>query len=308
MAENLLRIAGKELKLTNPDKVLYPETGFTKGELISYYRDIAPVLLPHMKGRPLTMKRYPNGVNEEFFFEKRCPVHRPKWVVVRDVTGEKESVPAACTVNNLPTLIWVANLASIELHTQLYRVTNTNRPTVMVFDLDPGPGAGMLDCIRVAIHLRDMLADAGLKSFPKTSGGKGLHFYVPLNTPATFLQTKTYSRAAAQAMEEEFPDVVVSKMSKVLRKGKVFIDWSQNDRHKTTVCVYSVRAHSRPAVSAPVTWQELENALKRNNVERLVFTPQDVLKRVRKHGDLFAEVLTLKQKLPLKERKIYTGR
>ena len=294
-----IKIDGRKLTLSNVDKVLYPQSGFTKGQMIEYYRRIAPVLIPHLKNRPLTLKRFPNGVREEFFYEKRCPSFRPDWILTRQVgESSRAEPPNYCVVNDAAALIWVANLASIELHTMLFTIEKINVPTFMVFDLDPGAPADIINCAEIAIHMRDMLQNLKLQSFPKTSGGKGLHFYVPLNTPASFDQTKTFSRAVARTMEQAFPDRVVSKMSKSLRPGKVFIDWSQNDSHKTTVVAYSLRARERPTVSTPLTWKELERAYDKKDAGLLHFEWDDVLRRVEKTGDLFAEVLTLKQSLP----------
>jgi len=290
-------VDGKPLEVSNLDKVLYRETGFTKGELIDYYMRIAPVLLPHLKGRPLTLKRYPDGTDGFFFYEKNCPAHRPCWIKTTVVHSEKKDTEH-CVINDLPSLIWVANLASIELHTSLALAKNVDRPTMLAFDLDPGPPANILQCCRVAMWTRAILEEHGLKSYPKTSGSKGLQLYVPLNKAATYDQTKTFAHNMAEQLERQHPELVVSKMSKALRNGKVFVDWSQNDRHKTTVCVYSLRAKAEPTVSTPVTWQEVESALKKNDAEKLVFTSADVLKRVEKQGDLFAPVLTEKQALP----------
>src|SRR4051812_21014153 len=292
-----IRAGKREVSVSNPNKVLYPEGGFTKGEVVQYYLGIAPVLLPHLKHRPLTLKRYPNGVAGPFFYEKMCPSHRPEWVATTRMQTTNRDIDF-CMVEDVATLVWIANLASLELHTLLSRATDLDRPTFMVFDHDPGDGADMLDCIRVALRFRDILEQLGLKAFAKTSGGKGLHLYVPLNTPVTFDDTKIFSRAVAQVLEKEDPAHITTNMKKDLRKGKVFVDWSQNDRHKTTVCAYSLRARSRPTVSTPVEWAELERALKKKDASALVFETADVLKRVKKKGDLFEPVLKVKQKLP----------
>ncbi|WP_428938907.1 non-homologous end-joining DNA ligase [Fontivita pretiosa] len=292
-----LRIGQRKLALSNLDKVLYPRAGFTKGDVIDYCRRIAPVLLKHLKGRPVTLKRYPAGVTGKFFYEKNCPAHKPPWVATLRVRGT-QSVINYCLVDHLATLLWVANLASLELHTLLWRQNHLGRPTAMVFDLDPGAPAGLIDCLPLALRLRDMLENMGLKCFGKTSGGKGFHVYVPLNTAVTFDQTKHFAHSLAQVLERAGPNKVTSVMRKDLRKEKVLVDWSQNDEHKTTVCVYSLRAKQRPAVSTPVTWLEVENALRRRDIERLTFEPEDVLRRVEEHGDLFAGVLNLRQKLP----------
>jgi bifunctional non-homologous end joining protein LigD len=294
-----LIVEGRKLPVSNLDKVLYPKAGFTKGELIDYYIRIAPVLLPHLKDRPLTMKRYPNGVEAEFFYEKNCPAHRPAWVKTAKVWSEgNQREMHYCLIQDLPTLVWAANLADIELHTSLARKQNIARPTMMVFDLDPGAPADIVQCCQVGLWLRDLLAKLKLKSFAKTSGSKGLQVYVPLNTAVTFDRTKDLSRALAQHLEHEHPKVVLSKMARTLRAGKVFVDWSQNDEHKTTINVYSLRAKEQPTVSTPVTWKEVETGLKEKDASLLVFHAARVLQRVEKLGDLFASVNTLKQKLP----------
>ncbi|HEX4653029.1 MAG TPA: non-homologous end-joining DNA ligase [Candidatus Udaeobacter sp.] len=296
-----LDVEGKKLAISNLNKVLYPKAGFTKGQVIDYYIRIAPALLPHLKDRPLTMKRYPNGVEGEFFYEKNCPSHRPKWVQTAKVWSEgNQRIMHYCLANDLPTLVWAANLADLELHTSLSRKNKVDRPTMMVFDLDPGPPADIVQCCQVGIWLRDLLTKMKLKSWAKTSGSKGLQVYVPLNTSATYDDTKTLSRALAQHLEREHSDQVTSNMSKALRKQKVFVDWSQNDEHKTTVCVYSLRAKEEPTVSTPVRWEEVENCLKKRNANLLKFSSDQVLARVEKHGDLFEVVEELKQKLPRK--------
>jgi bifunctional non-homologous end joining protein LigD len=294
-----LIVKGKKLAVANLNKVLYPKVGFTKGEVIDYYIRIAPVLLPHLKDRPLTMKRYPNGVEGEFFYEKNCPSHRPAWVKTAKVWSEgNDRMMDYCLAQDLPTLVWAANLADLELHTSLARKKNVARPTMMVFDLDPGAPANIVQCCQVGLWLRDLLAKMKLKSFAKTSGSKGLQVYVPLNTPATFDQTKDLSRALAQLLENEHGDLVTSNMSKAVRKGKVFVDWSQNDQHKTTICVYSLRAKEEPTVSTPVTWDEVANCLKKKKADLLKFCSDKVVARVEKLSDLFAPVEKLKQKLP----------
>jgi bifunctional non-homologous end joining protein LigD len=296
-----LTVEGHKLSVSNLDKVLYPKAGFTKGQVIDYYIRIAPVLLPHLKDRPLTMKRYPNGVDAEFFYEKNCPSHRPKWVKTAKVWSEGNNrTMDYCLANDLPTLVWAANLADLELHTSLARKRDITRPTMMVFDLDPGAPADIIQCCQVGLWLRDLLGRMKLRSFPKTSGSKGLQVYVPLNTPVTFEQTKELSHALAEHLEREHSDLVISKMSRALRKGKVFVDWSQNDEHKTTVNVYSLRAREQPTVSTPVTWKEVEAALKKKKAKLLTFTSDDTLRRVEKQGDLFEPVEKLKQKLPKK--------
>jgi bifunctional non-homologous end joining protein LigD len=296
-ASNTFRVGRREVAVSNPQKVLYAQAGFTKAEVVRYYLEVAPVLLPHLSDRPLTLKRYPNGVDGMFFYEKMCPSHRPEWVATTRMVTTNRQIDF-CVVDDAATLVWVANLASLELHTLLSRGRDLERPTFMVFDHDPGEGADLLDCIRVARRFRAMLEQLGLESFAKTSGGKGLHLYVPLNTAVTFDQTKLFSRVVAQLLEKEDPKHVTTNMRKDLRAGKVFVDWSQNDRHKTTVCAYSLRARSRPTVSTPLEWGELERALKKGDASGLVFETGDVIKRVKKQGDLFEPVLKLKQKLP----------
>lgn len=296
-----LVVEDRTLVVSNLDKVLYPKDGFTKGELINYYIRIAPVLLPHLKDRPLTMKRYPDGVEGEFFYEKHCPSHRPRWVKTARVWSESNQRNIDfCLAQDLPTLVWAANLADIELHTSLSRKKDIARPTMMVFDLDPGAPADIVQCCQVGLWLREILAGIKLKSWAKTSGSKGLQVYVPLNTAVTYEQTKALSHALAEYLEHEHPDLVVSKMSKALRAGRIFVDWSQNDEHKTTICVYSLRAKDQPTASTPVTWEEVAAAVKKKNAKRLIFRGEQTLARVEKLGDLFAEVERLKQKLPKK--------
>jgi len=296
-----LTVGDRKIHVSNLDKVLYPRAGFTKGQIIDYYIRVAPVLLPHLRDRPLTMKRYPDGVEGEFFYEKNCPSHRPKWVQTAQVWSESnDRMMNYCLVQDLPTLVWAANLADLELHTSLSRKNNIERPTMMVFDLDPGAPADIVQCCQVSLWLRDLLGNMKLKSFPKTSGSKGLQVYVPLNTSVTYDQTKDLSRALAQHLEGEHVDLVTSNMSKAVRKGRVFVDWSQNDEHKTTICVYSLRAREEPTVSTPVIWEEVENCLKTKKANLLKFRSDKVIARVEKRGDLFEPVEKLKQKLPKK--------
>jgi bifunctional non-homologous end joining protein LigD len=298
-APTIVEVQGRKLSLTNLDKVLYPATGFTKGQVVDYYVRIAPYLVPHLAGRPLTMKRYPGGVEQEYFFEKNAPMHRPDWVKTAPVwsEGNKRTVNYLLA-NDLPTLAWVANLASIELHPSLSLSTDISTPTMIVFDLDPGPPANIIQCAQVGLWVREIFAHFGLQSFPKTSGSKGLQIYVPLNTKTTYEQTKSFAHALARLLEQEHPDLVVSDMKKAVRTNRVFVDWSQNDQHKTTISVYSLRAREHPTVSTPVTWDEVEQALKKKDAGRLVFEAKDVLARVEKMGDLFEAVHKLKQKLP----------
>ena len=296
-----LIVEDRKIQVSNLDKILYPKVGFTKGQLIDYYISVGSVSLPHLKDRPLTMKRYPDGVEGEFFYEKNCPEHRPKWVQTARVWSESnDRIMNYCLVNDLPTLVWAANLADLELHTSLSRKNKIERPTMMVFDLDPGAPADIAQCCQVGLWLRDLLGQMKLKSFAKTSGSKGLQIYVPLNTAVTYDKTKNLSLALAQYLEREHADLVTSNMSKAVRKGKVFVDWSQNDEHKTTICVYSLRAREEPTVSTPVAWNEVENCLKKKNADLLRFRSDQVLARVEKRGDLFEPVEELKQKLPKK--------
>lgn len=295
----VVEIEGKHLKLTNLDKVLYPATGFTKGQVIDYYARIAPVLVPHLKDKPLTLKRYPGGVDEEFFFEKNATKHRPDWVKTAPIWsyGNKRNVNYILA-NDLATLVWIANLAGLELHPSLSLAKDIKCPTMIVFDLDPGPPANIVQCAQVAVWLRAIFEHFGLESFPKTSGSKGLQIYVPLHTPTSYEETKPFAHAMARLLEEEHPELVVSDMKKAIRTGKVLVDWSQNDEHKTTISVYSLRARERPTVSTPVTWDEVARILKKKDASIVVFEAPQVLERVEKFGDLFEPVLTLKQQLP----------
>ena len=294
-----VEIQGKRLKLSNLDKVLYPEAGFTKAQVIDYYVRIAPAMLRHLRGRPLTMKRYPEGVGGFFFYEKNCPTHRPDWVKTARIWSEgNQRWMQYCLVEDLPTLVWAANLADLELHTSLSLARNMGRPTVMVFDLDPGAPANILQCTRVSLWLRAILDNFGLEAYPKTSGSKGLQLYVPLKSRVTYGETKPFAHELAKLLEVQHPELVVSDMKKSLRVGKVFVDWSQNDQHKTTICVYSLRARERPTVSTPVTWEEVERAHREQDPGLLVFEPAQVIERYQRMGDLFGPVLTTKQRLP----------
>ncbi len=294
-----VEVGGRQLKLSNFDKVLYPEAGFTKGQVIDYYTRIAPALLPHLHQRALTLKRYPNGVEGQFFYEKNCPKHRPPWVETLSVWSARNKADVNyCLIDELAGLVWVANLASLELHTSLSHARDVQRPSMVVFDLDPGPPATVVECGQVALWLREVLDDLGLQAFPKTSGSKGLQIYAPLNTPVTYNETKPFAHAMAKLLEQQHPKEVLSVMTKDLRTGKVFIDWSQNDDSKTTVCVYSLRARPRPTVSTPVTWEEIEAVAASGDPDDLVFEATDVLARVEANGDLFAPLCELEQTLP----------
>lgn len=304
----VVEIEGKRLTLTNLDKVLYPAAGFTKRQVIDYYIRVAPVLLPHLKDKPLTMKRFPGGVDEEFFFEKNAPKHRPEWVKTAPIWsyGNKRHVNYILA-NDLATLVWVANLASLELHPSLSSAQDIKCPTMIVFDLDPGPPANIVECAQVARWLRTMFEHLGLRSFPKTSGSKGLQIYLPLHTPTSYDETKPFAHAIARLLEEEHPELVVSDMKKALRTGKVLVDWSQNDEHKTTVSIYSLRARERPTVSTPVSWQEVEQLLKKKDPRLVAFEAPQVLARIETLGDLFEPVAKLKQKLPRLDDLLASG-
>jgi bifunctional non-homologous end joining protein LigD len=297
--EIIVNIEGRRLPLSNLDKVLYPETGFTKGQVIDYYTRVAPILLPHLAGRPLTLKRYPEGVGGMFFYEKNCPRHRPEWVATAPIWSEgNHRWMDYCVVQNLPTLVWAANLAALELHTSLSMASAMAHPLAIIFDLDPGEPATIVQCCQVALWVREAFARAGLRSFAKTSGSKGLQVYVPLNSGVSYDETKPLAHQLALSLERKHPELVVSDMKKALRGGKVLVDWSQNDEHKTTICVYSLRARPHPTVSTPVSWAEVSRCLQSGDPAKLEFTAAQVLERVERHGDLFAPVLTLHQQLP----------
>ncbi len=292
-------VQGKRLTLSNLDKVLYPAVGYTKARVIDYYTRIAPALLPHLRDRPLTLKRYPDGVDGEFFYEKQCPDYKPEWVLTAPIWSDTNQREVNyCVVNDLPTLVWLANLADLELHTSLSLRTDPLQPTMMVFDLDPGEPADVIDCAAVALRLKELFDHLRLACFPKTSGSKGMQVYVPLNTPCSYEDTKSFSRAIAQLLEKQSPRTITSVMTKNIRPGKVFIDWSQNDDHKTTVCVYSLRARETPTVSTPLAWDEVSTTLQARDAKALQFSADNVLARVGRHGDLFSPVLTVKQRLP----------
>jgi bifunctional non-homologous end joining protein LigD len=288
-----VEVEGRRLSLSNLDKVMYPEVGFTKGQVIDYYTRIAPAVLPHLRDRPLTLKRYPNGVEGGHFYEKNAPSHRPEWVRTAPMPLRSKTIDFV-VCDDLPTLVWLANLADLELHPSLSQVDDILRPTVMAFDLDPGPGAGLPECCEVAFLLREALSQLGLECFAKTSGSKGIQIYVPLNVEGVDYDSgsKALSHALARHLEAQHPKLIVSQQRKELRKGKVLIDWSQNDEHKTTVGVYSLRARERPTVSTPLAWEELDDPA------ALVFEAADVLERFEEHGDLFAPVAELQQELP----------
>ncbi|MGQ0742743.1 MAG: non-homologous end-joining DNA ligase [Acidimicrobiales bacterium] len=289
-----VEVGGRQLRLSNLDKVLYPAHGFTKGQVIDYYARVAPVLLPHLAGRPVTRKRWPDGVEGEGFYEKNCPRHRPDWVATLTVQTRREAVEF-CMVDSVAALVWLANLAALELHPSLSAAPELDQPSLLVFDLDPGPPAAMAHCARLALILSEFLARYGLSAVPKTSGSKGLQVYVPLNSPATYAQTSAFALAVARHLENAHPDLVVSNMTKAVRTGKVLVDWSQNSASKTTVSVYSLRARATPTVSTPVRWDEVEAAAGGCD---LSFGADQVHDRIQSQGDLFAPALSLVQTLP----------
>ena len=301
-----VEVDGRELALSNLNKVFFPENGFTKGEVIAFYSEIAATIVPHLRDRPLTLKRYPDGIEGEHFYEKNAPSHTPSWV-------KRHAVPRSeggghihyILCNDKPTLVWATNLGDIEKHVLLARAPHIDCPTSLVFDLDPGEPASILDCCRVALHLNEVFESLGLKCFAKVSGSKGLHLAVPLNTKTTYEVTQSFAKTIAELGERQLPDRVVSDMSKELRRGKVLIDWSQNSDFKTTVAVYAMRAkHGGPFISMPVTWDELSRAVKRGSDKDLFFTPAAAVKRIKRLGDLFEPVLSLKQEIP---KGVYGG-
>ncbi len=299
MTTQVTQIDKHTLSLSNLEKDLYPAFGFSKAHALEYYRRVSEFILPHLQNRALTLKRYPNGVGEEYFFEKRCPSHRPSWVPTAQIPQDSGETMTVCLVNDLATLMWVENLASLELHVPLARTHTRETADAVVFDLDPGAGAGMLECLRVSLILRDLLAELKLTCFAKTSGLKGLHVYVPLNhLKITFDHTKKFSKSVAEALERNYPDLVTSKMAKEQRTKKVFINWSQNDASKTTVCVYSLRAGESPTVSYPQSWKEIEKSVEKGDAQKIRVLPSQAIDRLSKTGDLFAPVLTLRQNLP----------
>jgi bifunctional non-homologous end joining protein LigD len=298
VAKQKLRAGRRVVELSNPDKVFYPETGFAKADVARYYQDVAAALLPHLKNRLVTLKRYPDGVEGGFFYEKQCPKHRPDWVGTAPMRRKDGKVIHYCLLNDRAALAWSSNLANLELHTSLARADRLDRPRSLVFDLDPGEGTDVLDCARVALWIRAVFEELGLESFAKTSGSKGIQMFVPVSAAATFDDTRSWAHAVALRLAEEHPDAIVTKQSKEARVGKVLIDWSQNDDHKTTVSVYSLRARPRPTVSTPVTWDEVEAALSAGDAGALVFEWDEVLARIESRGDLFEPVLKRRQKLP----------
>ena len=303
-----LTVGRRRIEVSNVDKLLYPGTKFTKANVIDYYISVSKYLLPHLKNRPVTLKRFPDGVFGEFFYEKDAPAFTPEWVKTVPVPRREKPGPDIryILINDLPTLVWVANLATLELHPFLHKAEQLNRPTAIVFDCDPGEGADILDCARVALMLREVFQELHLDSYVKVSGSKGLQVYIPLNTPVTYDETQPLAKGIAQLLAQRDPKLIVWQMPKRLRTKKVFIDWSQNTDFKTTVGVYSLRAKThRPYVSLPVTWDELSEALRIKDIDALFFTPQEAIARVNKIGDLFKPVLTKKQKLPMELRRYF---
>lgn len=290
-----VEIDGRELTLSNLDKVLYPETGFTKAEVIDYYARIAPVMQRHTSGRCMTFRRYPNGVDGTSFFEKRCPSHRPEWVGTAAGPGDRGGEIQYCRLEEPAAFVWAANLAALELHAPVALASDLDAPQMLVFDLDPGDGVDITGCAAVALDLRTLLDSAGLQAFPKTSGSKGMQIYVPLNSPHTHGHASDFALAAGQILERRSPTKVTTTMKRSVRGGKVFIDWSQNSRHKTTICAYSLRARPHPTVSTPVSWEEVDASAEGGPLR---FEAVDVLDRVAELGDLFAPTLELVQQLP----------
>jgi bifunctional non-homologous end joining protein LigD len=290
-----VEVGDRQLSLSNLDKVLYPAVGFTKAQVIDYYVRIAPVMLTHIAGRGITLRRWPNGVEGQSFFEKRCPGHRPEWIGTAEGPGDRGGPIGYCCLDEVAALAWSANMAALEIHAPMARGVDIETPTMVVFDLDPGEPATIIECCQVALDIRDVLDHLDLVAFPKTSGSKGLQLYVPLNTPCTHEHASSFALAVAQLLEKQHPDRVVSNMSKAVRPGKIFVDWSQNSRHKTTIAPYSLRAKDRPTVSTPITWDEVTSGA---DGEPLSFVSDETLARVEQLGDLFADTATLEQVLP----------
>ena len=292
-----VEIEGRRVGLTNLDKVLWPEAGLRKRELIEYYVRVAPVLLPHLEGRPLTLRRFPDGVEGVSWHHNECR-GEPEWFHVLETTGVGGRPLRFCLVEGLASLVWVANQAAIELHPFQWRVEAPRKPTTLVFDLDPGPPAGLVDCARVALHLRQLLEDVGLAGYPKTSGSLGLHVHVPLGRPHDAEQLKAIARGFGTALAQRLPEHVVAEMKKAERPGKVYVDWLQNDATRQTVAPYSLRGTPWPTVATPVTWEEIERAAAEARPELLTFLGEHVIERIDRHGDLFADVIELEQSLP----------
>jgi bifunctional non-homologous end joining protein LigD len=290
-----VEVGDRKLRLTNLEKTLYPDADFTKAQVIDYFVRIAPVMLPHIEDRGITMRRYPDGVDADSFFNKRCPDWKPDWMQAVRGPGESSGPIDYCQLSEVAALAWSANLAALEIHAPMARSQNIDAPTMVVYDLDPGEGTTIVECCQIALVLRDLLTTVGLEAWPKTSGSKGMQLYVPLNTPHEHEHASSFARATGQLLERDLPDRVTTTMAKAKRPGKIFIDWSQNSRHKTTIAPYSLRARSQPTVSTPISWDEVSDGA---NGDSLVFTAADVLERVSEFGDLFADTLTLEQRLP----------
>ena len=304
-----ITVGRRRIAVSNLDKVLYPAHKFTKVDVINYYVQVSKYLLPHLRNRPVTLKRFPDGVFGESFYEKDAPAFTPTWVKTIPIPRLETAGPDIryIAINDLPTLVWVASLANLEIHPFLHRTPRLDRPTSMVFDCDPGEGANILHCARVALMLRQVLQELGLASYAKVSGSKGLQVYVPLNSALTYDETQPLAKALAELLAQREPKLIVSAMPKRLRTKKVFIDWSQNAQHKTTVSVYSLRAKTyRPYVSLPVQWREVEAALEARDAEALFFKPEQAIERLHQFGDLFEPVLKLKQTLPAEIRRHLT--
>jgi len=295
-----IEVQGRELRLSNLDRILFPANGFTKAQVIDFYIRISKYILPHLKNRPLTLKLYPKGVESPPHYHHDAPAHTPSWIQIADVRRKNGgSEIHFILVNDLPSLIWTANQNNIEMHTLLAKAPRTEQPTALLFDLDPGQPANILHCAQVTLWLKDILEGLKIKSLVKLSGDKGLHLYAPLNSPDSYDETQAFAKAVAESLEQQHPDVVVSTMNKRVRAGKVFVDWSQNAPHKSTACAYSLRASSAvPRVALPLGWAELAEALDRGDLSRVHFEPEAAIQRVEKLGDLFAPLLTLKQRLP----------
>jgi bifunctional non-homologous end joining protein LigD len=292
-------VDGRTLELTHLDRVLYPEAGFTKSQAIDYYARIAPVLLPHLAGRAMTLKRYPNGVTGPHFYDKHCR-GAPPWVEVAPIWSERKGADIRfCRLEDTASLLWSVNLANLEMHPLLSVAPDFETPTFLVFDLDPGAPAGVLEAAEIALLLREMLRGVGLETWAKASGGSGVQVYAPLNSPVGFDDTKAFARNVAEVLARRLPDRVVARADKRLRPGRVLVDWGQNDRHKSTVAAHSLRAkRARPTVSVPLRWEEVARAVTGRREAALLVGPQDALRRVDEHGDLFAPVLELVQRLP----------
>lgn len=288
-------VGDRTLSLSNLDKVMYPAVGFTKSQVIDYYARVAPVMLPHVRSRCMTLRRWPDGVEGQSFFNKRCPSHRPEWLGTAVGPGDRDGDIHYCSLEEQAALVWTANMAALELHAPMALSADLESPVIMVFDLDPGPPAAMTECCQVALALQEVLQAVDLDAYPKTSGSKGLQVYVPLNSPHTHDHASSFALAVGQLLAKNHPEQVLVEMNKKLRTGKVFVDWSQNSRHKTTIAVYSLRAQERPTVSTPLDWDEVAAGA---DGQPLVFTSGEVLDRVDEFGDLFAPVASQVQTLP----------